>query len=431
MSPKVLIVGAGQSGLYFGHQLLNQGVDVTLITGQTSTEIRNGRTSITQFSMPFTRALEEQAKLDLWQDSAPRFDRVNMSLRPDEGPAVQFYGSLGSSQFASRVGGHAVSVDRRVKMADWLEHFEDNGGRVVIHGITESDLAFFVGRGMYDLVVIAVGAGELGALFDPDPTRFSGAHDRVATQVMLHDVAWEDSTSADVYSINGGEVFFIPVLTDEGPATSITMLANPGALLDASGIRGRSAGAVLERMQEVLRQHLPDVYERFSGATVDDLVGGAKNGVNSAIQTQFRPGVRNPVGWMAGKPVLGMADVVVTSDPVSGQGWNNSTYCAQVYADAFAAHRGAYDEAFMAAAFERFWIERGQHSAVFSEMVDGFWGGALPEHFGELIGAVMTNQTVADRWIGGFDDPADYARWMFDPAAARAYLAEAGAIPPR
>ncbi|MEY9212036.1 hypothetical protein ABH917_001482 [Thermobifida halotolerans] len=125
-----------------------------------------------------------------------------------------------------------------------------------------------------------------------------------------------------------------------------------------------------------------------------------------------------------------MADVVVTSDPVAGQGWANSTFCAQSYADAILAHSsrgGRFDEEFMTATFEDFYQDRGRHAAVFSDMVHGFWRGEIPEHFGELVEAALRYQQVADRWIGGFDDPADYERWMFDPEAARAYIAEVAA----
>ncbi|TDQ53027.1 styrene monooxygenase/indole monooxygenase family protein [Actinorugispora endophytica] len=417
LSPRVLIIGAGQSGLYLGHQLLKNGYEVGLITSKTSPEIRNGPASVTQFAFPSTRALEEQAGLDQWRGIAPRFDRVRMSLRAPEQPPTEFSGSFGNSPIARRIGGHAVSVDRRVKMSHWLEYFEDQGGKVYIHGVTPADLEYFVR--MYDLVVVAVGAGELGSMFSVDPGRSSGGHERVVTQAILDGVAWDGDQQVDVYSTIGGEVFFTPVLTEHGEATSVTMLANPGAALDASGMAGRDPGPLLAGMQTLLREYLPDVYERIRHLGVGDLVGGR----NSLTQTRFTPAVRRPVAELHGKPVLGMADVVITSDPVAGQGWANSTFCAQAYADAIVAHQGEWDAAFMEAAFETFYQERGRHAAVFSDMVHGFWSGQMPEHFGELMGAVLQHQEVADRWIGGFDDPADYERWMFDPRSARDYIA--------
>lgn len=421
LSPRVLIVGAGQSGLFLGHRLLDLGFRVELATNQTSLEIRESPASVTQFSWPSTRALEEQAGLDLWQAQAPRFERVAMSLRPLAGDRVEYAGRFGTSPVAQRIGGHAVSVDRRVKMADWLEHLEDKGAKVHIQTTTPEDLRYYVR--MYDLVVVAVGAGGLGALFEVDPARSSGAHDRVMVQAFLDGVAWNSDQQVDVYSTIHGEVYFTPVLTAEGEATSVTMLSTPGGGLDAEGMAGRHPGPLLAGMQTLLREHLGDVYERIAHLGVDDLVGGPKG----ITYSKFTPAVRKPVALVDGVPVLGMADVVVTSDPIAGQGWANSTFCAQTYADAIAerAHAGQpFDTEFMEGAFERFYQERGRHAAVFSDMVHGFWRGQIPEHFGELVGAALQYQEVADRWIGGFDDPADYERWMFDPAAARAYIAQ-------
>ncbi|GLU47178.1 styrene monooxygenase/indole monooxygenase family protein [Nocardiopsis ansamitocini] len=420
-SPRVLIIGAGQSGLYLGHQLLKQGIEVGLITSQTSPEIRNGRASITQVAWPSTRALEDQAGLDLWRAAAPRFEQVEMSLRPPEGERVQFSGRFDADPVAKRIGGHAVSVDRRVKMADWLEFFEDQGGKVYIHGVTTSDLEYHVR--MYDLVIVAVGAGELGALFDFDASRTSGGHDRIVAQAILDGVVWDGDHQLDVYSTLGGEVFFTPIYTSEGEATSVTMLANPGAALDTSDAPPRDTEALLGQMQTLLRENIPDVYDRIRGLGVGDLVGGA----NSMVRTRFSPGVRKPVAHINDTPALGMADVVITSDPVAGQGWANSTFCAQIYSDAIMEriHKGgAFDAEWMTATFERFYQERGRHAAVFSDMVQNFWLGQMPTHFGELVMAVLQYPEVANRWIGGFDRPDDYEKWMFDETAARAYLAE-------
>lgn len=424
LSPRVLIVGAGQSGLFLGHRLLDLGFRVELITNQTSLEIRESPASVTQFAAPSTRALEEQAGLDLWREQAPRFERVHLSMIPPQGDAFRFSGRLGASAIGERIGGHAVSVDRRVKMADWLEYLEDKGAKVHIQTATLADLKYYVR--MYDLVVVAVGAGQLGDLFQIDQSRFSGAHERVMVQAILDGVAWEGERQLDVYTSPHGEVFLTPFLTSQGEATSVTMLSTPGGGLDAEDMAGRHPGPLLAGMQTLLREHLPEVYERIAHLGIDDLVGGPKD----ITYSKFTPMVRKPVAFLDGVPMLGMADVVVTSDPIAGQGWANSTFCAQIYADAIAehAHSGQpFDAEFMESAFERFYQERGRHSAVLAEMVHNFWRGTLPPHFGALVEAVLRYPEVADRWISGFNDPADYERWMFDPQAAQDYIAEVAA----
>ncbi|GAB3209241.1 alanine-phosphoribitol ligase [Marinactinospora endophytica] len=412
MSRKILIIGAGQSGLKLGHRLLDDDYDVTLMTGQTSIEIRQRNAPITQFTWPSVLELEKKAGLHQWP-TAPRYEGVSMSLRTPGQPVIEFTGRFGE-------GLHGVAVDARVKMADWLEYFEDRGGRVVIHGATVSDLDYF--SRMYDLVVVAVGSGELGALFDPDDSRHGGAHNRVLAQAILHDVEVREGGDQIVEAVSGpfGEIYFIPVLTPEGPATSVLMTAMPGAGLDCSGdVANRTAEAKLAAMLGRMKEHAPDAYEWCRSASlVDD---------RSVRIEPIRPVVRRPVGELpSGGLVLGMADVVVTSDPVSGQSAANSTVCADVYYEAIrrqGAEPFGSDE--MEKAFTTFWEQRGRFASVFSDMVNGFWTGQIPEHFGELLPAVMTVPEVADRWIGGFDDPADYERWMFDPDAARAFISEA------
>ena len=54
---KVLIVGAGQSGLQLALTLLEHDFEVTVMSARTPEEIRGGRSAITAIDAGFTRAL--------------------------------------------------------------------------------------------------------------------------------------------------------------------------------------------------------------------------------------------------------------------------------------------------------------------------------------------------------------------------------------
>lgn len=167
---KILIVGAGASGLHLAHGLLSHGYDVTVINSSTSDELGTSDLPPTQFSLPSALAHEQAMGLAMWDHLAPRITGVTLHLHPPGGQALAV---------ESRFTTYGVSVDRRVKAADWLEFFEDRGGKVVIHGITVTDLDWF--SRMYDLIVLAVGHGELGQLLDrKDADRPAGARRALA-----------------------------------------------------------------------------------------------------------------------------------------------------------------------------------------------------------------------------------------------------------
>jgi hypothetical protein len=72
----------------------------------------------------------------------------------------------------------------------------------------------------------------------------------------------------------------------------------------------------------------------------------------------------------------------------------------------------------MQSAFDRYW-ETAQHVTR--------WTNAMltppPEHVLNLIGAAGQLPPVAKRIANGFNDPADFDNFWFDPEKAGAYLA--------
>ncbi|WP_067597164.1 styrene monooxygenase/indole monooxygenase family protein [Nocardiopsis listeri] len=412
---KILIVGAGHAGLHLAHGLLTHGYDVTVITGQSSTEIRTGRSSVTQFTLPTALSHEREYDLDLWSVLSPQVRNQRIHLYPGaDNPALSFVGRTG------RNNDYMVSVDRRVKMADWLEFFEDRGGKVVIHGVTVTDLDYF--SRMFDLIIVAVGHGELGQLFDYDESRFSGARPRSMAQALIYDV-WPDSED-DVNvgwaasAAEAGNTILMPILSQEGPCHALVMVDKRGGPMDAWPDRP-GPEEQLRRMKDLMRRYAPEYYERVKDAALID-------GDNSTLTDEVTPQVRNPVGVLpSGGRVLGMADVVVTMDPYVGQSWNNSMHCAKAYLEAIMEHGdGKFDEDFLVGMFDRFW-KFGLHNQLWSEMNSTIWDqGDLPDYFHRLIEGAQHHPEIADRWIQGWDYPPDYANWLLDPEEAMRYLSE-------
>jgi hypothetical protein len=120
----------------------------------------------------------------------------------------------------------------------------------------------------------------------------------------------------------------------------------------------------------------------------------------------------------SGGAVLGVADVVVANDPITGQGSNSASKCAGHYLAAILEHGDKpFDEAWMQSAFDRFWNDV-QHTTK--------WTNAMlappPEHILNLIGAAGQFQPIADRIANGFNDPSDFENYFYEPDKAEAYV---------
>ncbi|MDA2806616.1 styrene monooxygenase/indole monooxygenase family protein [Nocardiopsis suaedae] len=411
---KILIVGAGHSGLQLAHGLLNNGYDVTVITGQTSIEIRTGRPAITQLTMPTALELERELHLDFWSAQSPQIDKFNIGLFPPGAPPTVM-----PSHFEQ---GYAVAVDRRVKIADWLEYFEDCGGKVVIHGVTVSDLDYF--SRMFDLIVVAVGHGELGALFDHDSSRFSAARKRGTAQALLYDVEPEQGEKESIGWAGTapalGCFFLVPFLTREGHCHALFMSERPSDGVSRWPVRPRP-DEQLAWMKEKLRMHAAPYYERVRDA---ELLDG-----NSTTAGVIRPQVRNPVGVLpSGGLVLGISDVVISMDPYVLQGWNHSARCAKSYLDSITAHGDKpFDRAFLEQTFETFW-DYGHTAQHWSEWVSTMWDQDLPDWVQEIFGAMAEVPGVGDRLLKGWNYPPDFFTWLYDEQGGRKWLEEIRAM---
>ena len=91
---------------------------------------------------------------------------------------------------------------------------------------------------------------------------------------------------------------------------------------------------------------------------------------NGILAGRFAPTVRKPVATLpSGRKVLGMGDVVVLNDPITGQGSNNAAKCADTYLRSILARgngdgnrdgNGAFDAAWMQQTFDRYWFGYAQ-----------------------------------------------------------------------
>ncbi|MFF8954193.1 styrene monooxygenase/indole monooxygenase family protein [Streptomyces sp. NPDC014894] len=408
---KILIVGAGQSGLQLALGLQSKGYEVTLMSNRTAEEIRSGRVMSTQCMFHTALQHERDLGVNFWESQAPKIEGLGVSVAgPESQRLIDWVGKL---------DGHAQSVDQRVKMAGWMETFAQRGGQLVIHGAAVGDLDFFART--YDLVMVSAGKGELVSMFGRDASRSPyDAPQRALAVAYVHGMGPRpEHPEFDAVRCNlvpgVGELFVMPTFTTSGRADILFWEGVPGGPLDVfQGIKDPSEH--LKLTLELLERFLPWEYARASKVELTD-AGGTLAG-------RYAPTVRKPIGRLPGGGlVLGVADVVVANDPITGQGSNSASKCAASYLASIVEHGDReFDGAWMQSAFDRYW-ETARHVTK--------WTNAMlappPEHVLNLIGAGSRLQPVADRFANGFDNPADFENFFYEPALSEAYLAEVAA----
>ncbi|MDI2128224.1 styrene monooxygenase/indole monooxygenase family protein [Yinghuangia seranimata] len=403
---KILIVGAGQAGLQLALGLQARGYEVTVMSDRTPDEIRAGDVMSTQCMFGTALGHERALGLDLWDATAPRVEGVGVSVAgPDGTRAVDWLG---------RLDAYGQSVDQRIKMAEWLDLFVARGGGLVVHPVAVSDIEWYGGN--FDLVLLAAGKGPLAGMFDRDSLRSPYERPmRSLAVAYVHGLAPRpdrDTGAVQCNLIPGvGELFVIPALTLSGPCDILFFEGVPGGPLDVfQGIR--SPQGRLNLTLSLMRQYVPWEYERTTtGVELTD--SGA------TLCGRYAPTVRRPVAQLeCGAPVLGVADVVVANDPITGQGSNNAARCAAIYLSAI-EERGErpFDRAWMEATFEAYWSSVAPATKWTNAMLS-----PPPPHVLDLIAAAQSRQPIADRFANGFDEPADFEHWFFDPTKAATYV---------
>lgn len=271
---KILVVGAGQSGLQLALGLQSHGYEVTLMSNRTADEIRTGRVMSTQCMFHTALQHERDLELNFWESQAPKIQGLGVSVAApgsfDPGPSQRAIDWLG------RLDGFAQSVDQRVKMAGWMETFAQRGGQLVIHGAAVGDLDYL--SRTYDLVLIAAGKGELVQMFSRDPQRSPySTPQRALAVAYVHGMGprpeHPDTEAVRCNLVPGvGEMFIMPTYTTSGRADILFWEGVPGGPLDAFA-DVKDPAEHLSLTLELMEKFLPWEYARATKVELTDAGG--------------------------------------------------------------------------------------------------------------------------------------------------------------
>jgi flavin-dependent dehydrogenase len=402
--PKVVIVGAGQSGLQLGIALRASGIETTIVSNRTADDFFNGRVMSSQCMFSNALDTERRLKINFWEDITPTIGGISLAIPNPEEPTSK------AIDWAARLDRPAQATDQRVKYPRWMQHFEDIGGELLIHEATVDDLESYAATA--DLVVIAAGKGDITRLFERDDSR-SPFSKPMRSLALTYITGLEPRAEYPAVCFNiipgVGEYFVFPAYTTSGPCEIMVFEGVVDGPLDCWDDVS-TPDEHLAKSKWILETFIPWEAERARDVELTDPSG--------TLAGRVPPTVRKPVARLpSGACVFGMADVVVLNDPITGQGSNNAAKCAESYHDSIVSHEGAFDHDWMQATFDRYW---SYASAVTT------WTNALltppPPHVLNLLGAANGDARIAHRFVNGFDDPRDYFEWFMDPDSAADFL---------
>ena len=403
---RIAIVGAGQSGAQLALGLLQHGNEVTLVTDRSSDEIRTGPVMSSQCM--FEAALQTERDLDLnqWERDCPAVEGIAFTLRGDDGaPAFSW---------VAKLDGYAQSVDQRLKVAAWVELFEQRGGKLLLRAATVADLEELART--HDLVVVSTGKADLGRLFPRDPEKSPyDQPQRALALTYVTGMTARDGGSAVSFNVapGVGEYFVFPALTTSGPCEIMVFEGVPGGPMDCWD-DVRTPEQHLARSLEILERFFPWEAERCREVALTD-DGGVLRG-------RLTPTVRRPVAQLpSGAYVLGMADAVVLNDPLTGQGSNNAAKAAAFYLESILGHGAAeFSAQWMQQTFDAFW--RGWAQWVV------WWTNSMlahpAAHVESLLAMAAEVPGVAAAVANGFDDPRTFYPWWFDAGEAQRFVTQ-------
>jgi Styrene monooxygenase A putative substrate binding domain len=173
----------------------------------------------------------------------------------------------------------------------------------------------------------------------------------------------------------------------------------------------------LAKSKWVLDTFMPLEAERCANLELTD---------NHGILTgRFPPTVRKPICKLSsGGLALGMADVVATNDPITGQGSNTASKAASIYLKRI-LERGTkpFDAQWMQQTFDIFW----DYAQWVVRWTNSLLVPPAPQIL-QLMGAASQIRPLARKIANGFNNPPDYSPWWFDPAEADKTIKQMAAL---
>ena len=379
------IVGAGIAGLHLALYLQQHDMEATIITDKEPDDYSSCRLLNTVAHHSTTLERENVLGVNHWTDENLHYYSHDHWLNiPDP---LHFSGTFEKPSRA---------VDYRIYLPTLMEDFLERGGNIEYRSIGEDDIQPLSDR--FDLLVVAVGKGPLGSMFDHDEAESPFQQPQRRLCVGLYNGVSHDERKNTTLSISPGigELLAIPTLTFSGMATAILFENVPGSALEETVSTKYDDDPVRFRqvILDALEKYHPGVYDRIDTVRFDlcqplDVLQG---GVVPTVRKTCIP-------FDNGKFAIAVGDVHVTVDPVNGQGANIASYSAFKLAE----------EIIKAPVLDRRFIERVDMARNDRCLAAARWTnmmmGTPSQEFQMLLGAMSQNSRLCDEFTENFNSP--------------------------
>ena len=403
---RVAIVGAGQSSLLLGCDLLRHGYDVTTYSDRTADDIR--RQPMASAPFMFGRALDYERELGLnfWDDEDSWFRSVEMDFLVAPGNAV--------AKLAGELERPGQVVDQRRKYSRWMDEYERRGGKLETRAASLSDLERLAEEN--DLVTVAAGKfAGLTDVFTIDEGRcLYTSPPRKLTMLTVKGLKPARLRSVTLSAADGEILRGVAFRNDEGAECfNIIFEARPGTSMDRLLADVSNADDVVRRAKEVFHEFVPWDDENVQSIELAN--------PRSWVQMSILPVVRNPVGKLpSGRQVFGIGDIVITNDPVGAQGANLAARMARFLAGRIVERASEpFDTEWMQQQSDDFWEEDARYSYTLSSMLLD-----VTEPCKELMLAATTSQAIADEFLAAFDNPQTLWPWIEGVTGVQEHVSE-------
>lgn len=400
---KIGIVGAGIAGLHLALYLQQKGVEATIITDREPEAYRESRLLNTVAHHHTTLARESELGVNHWTDMKDHYHYHDHWLNLPDSPL----------HFAGHFKKPSRAVDYRVYLPTLMKDFSERGGDIEFRRIEEDDIQKLVDR--FDLLVVAVGKGPLGAMFEHDPDECPYQQPQRRLSVGLYTgVAHPDPMNVTLSLTPGaGELIVIPTITFDGIGTALLMENVPGTELEATVTTKYDDDPAKFRqiILDALEKFHPSVYDRVDTAKFDlcqpqDLLQG---GVVPTVR-------KTSVEFENGKFAVAVGDVHVTVDPVNGQGANIASYSAFKLGEEIVA-TPAFDHRFI----ERVDLARNDRCLGAARWTNLMMPPPSQE-IQMLLGAMSQNKALCDEFTENFNWPERQWDNLASPERIRAWV---------